>query len=251
MSQELISALFDRWAGKPILVIGGGESVLEDLPKIDFEPACVISANDHGDYQKRFKLDLIVNCDKRHCFLHCNMSDLLRPIAAKHGAAIVNKHSWADYRLAEFTYQANTGLTAIFVAAALGGHPVVPIGFDFFRRGHTYFHTPREGTRKMRPDWHISRVAKRGMQELLAGCKGAQIRPLSGPLLKFFPPYDHAEVLPPRTDMAYRKSMAAKKTVYFVAQRTFAFGTWDRVVSGTKIAMTQKEAQDPRMQAGY
>lgn len=249
MTQELITALFDRWAGKPILVIGGGPSVAVDLPKIDFEPACVISANDHGDYQTRFKLDLIVNCDKRHCFLHCNMSDLLRPLAAKHGAAIVNAHSWADYRLGDMSYRANTGMTAVFVAAALGGHPVVPLGIDFFKGGHVYFHTPRGG-KNIRPDWHISRVARKGLEELLKSCTGAHIRPLSGPLLKYFPAYDPAEVLPPRTDMAYRKHMRKNKTTYFHVQRPFNFGTWDRVQGGVQLALTPKEAQDPRMRAG-
>lgn len=249
MSQELITALLDRWAGKPILVIGGGPSVTEDLPRIDFEPACVISANEHGDYQSRFKLDLIVNCDKRHCMMHCDMRDLLRPVAQKHGAAIVNKYSWADYRLGDMPYSANTGMTAMFVAAALGGHPVVPLGMDFFRGGHTYFHRTPD-SKPMRPGWHISRIARRGIEELMKGCAGAQIRPLSGPLLTYFPVYDPAAVLPPRVDIPYRRHMAGVKTQHFVANRSFQFGTWDRVAMGTQLALTPKEMQDPRLRAG-
>jgi hypothetical protein len=244
MQQELISALFDRWNGKPILVIGGGPSVGVDLPLLAITPACVISANDHGIHQSRFPVDIFVNCDKMHCFRKIPMEQILRPL----GGIIVNRHGWADYRLAEWTMAGNSGLTAIAVAAALGGDPVIVTGIDMWHGGRVYFHKTPEGhvdkVRRVKISTKRRDVQK--LKPLAQFTKGANIRPMSGPLCEFFKQYDPAEVLKPGQPIAYRKKLAAIKPIYLQVEQPIRFANQDILKHGQQIALTPAEATDPR-----
>lgn len=245
--QELITSLFGRYDGNPILVIGGGPSVNEDLPRLvadGFKPACVISANEHGFMQSAFPVDFAVNVDKHHCALKRHMAEILRPF----GKPIINRHSWADYRLPEWTFSGNTGLTAIAVACVLGGDPVVPIGIDFWSSGRHYFHKPYELT-KREQRWMASRKAPSGpdrrLRNLMQFARGATIRPVSGPLLTAFPAGN------PTHPVAYRERIAQLPWSHYVAQRCFSFsGNLDRVQAGAVLALTEKEAA-PLLRRGY
>lgn len=245
--QRLISDIFDDYAGRPILVIGGGPSVLRDLPALpaDFAPACVISANDHGTKQCRYPVTFLVNCDKVHCMLKVPMEEHLRV----HCIPIMNRFSWADVRLGDWPLVGNSGLAAIGVAAALGGDPVVVTGMDFWRTGRLYFHGPRQEIAKaeqraaakrriIRP-----RAPTRGnklLEPLARFAKGANIRPMSGPMTEVFPQYRHGEVLPPRQDIHYRVKAAGPQD--YVATRAFPWRSFDKVVKGTVLRLTYNEA---------
>lgn len=243
MAQELVTALFDRWAGTPIVVIGGGPSVLEDLPKMPCVPACVISANTHGVHQNSFKVDIFINMDCQHCLLKVPMETLIRPAATKAGAVVVNKFTWADYRLGDFSFTGNTGLSAIVLAAALGGDPVIPVGIDFWSGGRRYFHDD-PSTAKPKKTAPLGRIARRSIRQLLDAVKGANIRPISGPLLEYFPAF--GTPLAPRRDTSYRTYMLKQSTQYVHVAREFSLHNRDRAKAGTTLALTRKEAVRPR-----
>ncbi len=199
--QRLVTELFHRWEGKPILVIGGGPSVLRDLPLLKETPACVISANEHGFQQKYFPVDLVTNVDKRHCLLKEPMEKILRP----YGAPIVNRHSWADYRLPDWTMAGNTGMQAIALAATLGASKVIVTGIDMWMGGRVYFHDRGAKAPKHKsPKSAMKRRAKERVNPLRTFCVGAHIRPMSGPLTEWFKTYDPAEVLKPARPVGYR-----------------------------------------------
>jgi hypothetical protein len=208
----LISTLFDRWVSKPILVIGGGPSVLRDLldgPELP-NIACVISANAHGCRQTRFAVDLLVNVDKRHTHLKTPMEPLLRA----YGIPIVNKHPWADYLLPDWEFIGNSGLTAIAVAAVLGGNPIIVTGVDMWASGREYFHDPmvisalyaEKPKHRRRIGTMISqnRASMRRLSGLVAFARGSNIRPISGPMTAVFPPFCAHATLPTPTACAYR-----------------------------------------------
>lgn len=238
--QKLISDLFDRWADKPILVIGGGPSVNDDLPRlVATPPACVIGANDHGAHQKVFPVDLCVNLDKIHCFRKLPMEHILRPL----GAPIANKLSWADYRLADWPALGNTGMASIAVAAALGGNPVIVTGLDFWHGGRRYFHKVDEETRRSRKPMVLTHFHRKKLKDLVAFVKGANIRPMSGPLCDIWPKYSVDEVLPARKDVAYRRKMRSIKPTYLRALRPFSLSNMDAVRTGQILVTSPGEAE--------
>ena len=101
METKSIIEILDRWYGKPALVIGGGPSARVDLPFLDnleFKPAVVLSANEHGLYQGHYKVDFLVNVDKLHCARHVYMEEYLRQF----DTPIINAFSWPDYRLPDW-----------------------------------------------------------------------------------------------------------------------------------------------------
>lgn len=244
--QELISSLFGRYDGKPILVIGGGPSVTDDLPRIACEPACVVSANQHGHYQDRFAVDYMVNVDKIHTVTLRPMRDVLRAFPGK----IVNKYSWADIRMGEWSsgYLGNSGTTAIAVAAALGGDPVIVTGVDLWSTGRVYFHAhgPKatRSMRKLTPPRAPARAHQwRGIDRLKQQTAGANVRPVSGALLQWFPQYDPAETLPPREPIRYRRLCSRYGALHIQAVRPFNFDHKDPVARGTVLAVTEAEAR--------
>jgi hypothetical protein len=250
--QELISALFDRWAGKPILVIGGGPSALPDLFRLDQNDniAAVLSANQHGCHQTRFKVDLLVNVDKIHVELKCPMENVLRP----YGIPIANRHSWPDYRLADWSFSANSGITAIAVAVALGGCPVIVTGVDMWTSGRKYFHDadivsafcakkPVPMKRRGGNQDIQTRSAMRRLAGLSEFARGAHIRPMSGPMCGVFPRYDRAETLPLARDCAYRKKHLNEHTVHYTVPNDFNFEHRDVVHAGEVLALSRTEAK--------
>lgn len=243
--QRLISSLFHNWYGKPILVIGGGPSVIEDLPRLDITPACVISANNHGYHQNRFPITLVVNCDKKHCTAEGrpHMGTFLREYTDKYGGAIVNKFAFADYRLGNWKLDANSGLTAVAVACALGGNPVIVTGIDLWGSGRSYFHDGTARSARLR----VSKgkvPTNRKVTHLEAFVRGANVRPMSGPMLEAFKRYEPGEVLPAPKDIAYRRAHLDEKAVLVSRDTSWKWETQDIVPAGTTMALTPSEAQD-------
>ena len=230
--QELVSALFDRWAGKPILVIGGGPSVLTDQ---QMNPACVISANDHGAHQSRYKVDLWMNMDCNDCMTLPHVSMEGRMCAP--GRVIVNRFAWADYRLGDFTYSGNTGLSAIVLAAALGGNPVITTGIDCWAGGRHYFHGKKLSTG---PSYGaLGRMRKKDLRKLVEAVKGVDVLPLSGALKLVFPTVLQGGWKP----TAYRKHLLSQPTKRVHVHREFSLVGTDRAKVGSSLALTPKEAQ--------
>jgi hypothetical protein len=244
MAQGFITDLFDRWAGKPILVVGGGPSVTTDLLIADINPACVISANGHGAKQDHYPVDIFTHMDIRHVFEKTPVEPELRKL----GGIIVSKYSSADYRLGDFNFICNTGIAAVIIAAALGGDPVLVTGLDFFHGGRKYFHMGDKVDRY--PIGSIHRTIRRQMRQYLSELNGANIRPLSGPLLAHFPKFDAAEVLPPRKDTPYRTKMLKIAPKRVNVGRAFALHNYDVVPAGKELVLTPREADKP-LRSGF
>lgn len=240
--QRLVTELLHRWEGKPILVIGGGPSVLRDLPKLDIQPACVISANEHGFKQSRFKIDLVTNVDKRHCLLKEPMEKILRP----YGVPIVNRHSWADYRLPDWTMAGNTGMQAVALAALLGASQVIVTGIDMWEGGRRYFHdagakAPKDPKHKA-PKAAMRRRSKERVRPLVAFCEGAHIRPMSGPLLQWFKPYTPGEILKTPRPVGYRLRLEEEcREVLCEVEQPFRMSNDDYTRVNQKLALSHFE----------
>ena len=237
--QRLVTELLHCWEGKPILVIGGGPSVLRDLPALDIEPACVISANEHGFKQDKFKVDLVTNVDKRHCLLKEPMEKILRP----YGVPIVNRHTWADYRLPDWTMAGNTGMQAIALAALLGASQVIVTGIDMWNGGRIYFHDKGAKPQKHRVlKSAMKRRSRERVSPLKAFCAGAHIRPMSGALTEWFKTYDPAEVLKPSRPVAYRRRLEDDtREVLCEVTDAFRMTNDDYTRVGQKLALSQYE----------
>jgi hypothetical protein len=217
VTQETLKDYFAQFAGRPVLAIGGGPSVNVDLPRLaraGFRPACVIGANEHATKQFYYSVNFLVNCDKNHCMLKgpdntaVPMEAYLRPFAREAGAKIMNRFPWADVLLNAWHFNGNSGQTAIAVAAALGGNPVVVTGLDCWGSGRRYFYdTPAQAEqRRLTQDKDPPRAeAIRRFRNLLRWCHGANVRPVSGPLCDVFPRWDPAEQLPPPEPITYRQ----------------------------------------------
>lgn len=241
--QRVISELFDRYRDQPILVIGGGPSVTRDLASLpaDFRPALVLSANEHGCKQDRFAVDYIVNCDKIHCMRHVPMEGYLRQFRVP----IINRWSWADVRLEDWTFFGNSGLTSVAVAAALGGSPIVVLGIDFWATGRHYFWDQSTTAPKQKLyAWQRTRPAAASQPDrrlaALAQLVGdAHIRALSGPLLSRWPKYHPGEQFAPAPVIPYCTRQFGTET--FKAAKSFHFGNNDVVPAGTVIKLTKRE----------
>lgn len=170
--------------------MGGGPSAPSDLERI---PGCenmiCVSANAHAFKLPKLKPTLIVSNDH----VHTMTRELMAPMLRQFGVPIVTKHWWAHYRLADWLSRGNSGMNAIAVAALMGGHPVIAVGIDCFA-GQTYFHSPGETNVSLgRPAGYWQNRLRR-MQERM---RGAQIRAVSGPLVRLCGEYQPDEVLPP------------------------------------------------------
>lgn len=248
VSQELITVLFDRWVDRPILVIGGGPSVKHDLPRLremGVEPACVISANEHGCKQDLFRVDLIIHRDHTHCLQKVKMEPYLRPF----GVPLVNVFSWADYRLPDWRFAGNSGMSAIALACALGGHPVIVTGIDMWHGGRLYFHDEkgaRKPPKRRRVGGEVRRRDRDRVLPLRAFAKGAHVRPMSGPLLEWFAPFDPAETLKPQRPVGYRLRLEeeAPRTVRAEVVRAFRFANHDYAKLGHVLALSPNEANE-------
>jgi hypothetical protein len=241
-NRQLISALYGKYEGKPILVIGGGPSVSEDLERVPVDyPVCVISANGHGYKQTKFKTDYIVNVDYTYNVGRIMMERHL----AQYSCPKINRWSWADYRLPEWKFAGDSGFTAILVANMLGGWPVLVTGLDRFapNAGRKYFWEERKAGRdayrgtQWRPE-HL----KNQLDTLRKALPGACVRPLSGPLIGLFPAWGGPESdLPPYSPAQNRRPAATGFIVQ--AQRKCYLHPADAIQPGVVMPMTPGEAE--------
>lgn len=238
--QRLVTALFNRWEGKPALVIGGGPSVLRDLPKLSHDNiSLVISANEHGFKQDKFKVDLVTNVDKMHCLHKIPMEKILRP----YGVPIVNRHSWADYRLPDWHFSGNTGMTAIALAALLGANPVIVTGIDMWYGGRIYFHDKgAKPTKDKRVRESVRRRDKMRVKPLVQFCVGARVQPMSGVLLEWFNPYEPGKSVKASRPVGYRLRLEEETTeVLCEVTRPFVMSSNDMTKLGQRLALSNFE----------
>lgn len=138
--RQLASALYCRHKHRPAIVVGGGPSAPQQLEYLRKQGAdyLVLSANGHA-VKLGLQPDYIVCKDHKHTETKALMEPMLREI----GAPLLARHYWADYRLARWPIQGNSGMMALGAAALMGCAPIFPIGFDCYQ-GATYFHAPTE-----------------------------------------------------------------------------------------------------------
>ena len=243
MAARPVTDIFDVYFGKPALMIGGGPSARVDLPRLEeagFAPGVVISANQHGFYQGHYKIDFIVNVDKLHCALRRPMEEYLRPF----GVPIINQHTWADYRLIDWKFTANSGITAVAVCCMLGAWPVVVTGCDLFGTGRKYFHDADMKNKAPRPKTGPpSHYALQRMKELQRWSNNYPIRPVSGPLADIFPAWSPEETFERPRAVPYRSDMLNRRVAAYRALRSHTFRPNDTVQEGEVLHLSFAEAK--------
>lgn len=238
---QAITELLYKHFDKPALVIGGGPSVLADLPFLpeDYFDA-VFSANEHGFKQTKFLVNYTVNVDKRHSVTQEYMRHRLR----QYHAAIINCHSWADYRLPDWKWAVNSGITAIAAAVVMGCNPIVTTGIDCWQTNQLYFHTAgdpgvRSAAQKFRP-YFMEQLAH--LVRSREGCYG-NVRALSGLIKDRFGVF-HVDEHTPVSELhphPYRLELLARKMVRIKVLRSFAFSPHDTVMAGTVLTVSPRE----------
>lgn len=211
---KLFTDLVNQFRG-PILVIGGGPSVprdLEELRGARYDFKTTISANEHGFHQVVYRIGYVVAADGVHHEKRKRMDHYLEQLGAPK-TPMISPAWFADYRLPDWRLAANTGLTAIAIAAAMGGGPIVVTGLDFYKltdpNAPTYYHDPggASGSNKKTAD-HFSDQCD-AMHDKIG--TEHQIRPMSGPLLQYYPRWNPHEIrkpgpLPEFAQMAIRQA---------------------------------------------
>jgi hypothetical protein len=198
VAKKLIAELHNSQAGKPILVIGGGPSVLEDLPHIPgWQDMYIISANAHGFKVPGAKPSLIV-CKDHYVKLPLRMrtkeKTYMEPLLRQYGVPIASKQHWADYRMAAWrAHGGNSGMLALAVAVCLGGWPVISTGIDGFQ-GATYFHDPSTDNVSR---GHPVDYWNRRFTTFRTPLARSIIRARSGPVARAFGTYRANETYPP------------------------------------------------------
>lgn len=243
--KRLLHEVVGPYEGKPILVICGGPSTAVNLKHIPLDfPACVISANEHGFKQDRFKVDFIVNVDWNFASSRQTMRERLTP----YGVPIINRWSWATYRLPEWVFNGDSGLTAVMVGVLLGGHPVVPLGLDRYTGERRYFW--QEGaepnwSRRQMPNIDNIRV---NTAQCVERSRSAQVRIFDSPMRAYWPVFNHpVEILP-----AWVPCDLPARTLtgeLYQIQRPIFLHPQDRVFDGV-IRLTDREAR-PHLRTGH
>lgn len=238
---QAITELLYRHFDKPALIIGGGPSVPIDVTMLPSDYfGVVLSANEHGFKQRSFRPDYIVNVDKRHSVTQ----EYMRTRLAQYGTPTINCHSWADYRLPDWKWAVNSGITAIAAAIVMGCNPIVATGIDCWQTNKLYFHSAadpgaRSPAQKFRP-YFMEQLAH--FVRFREGCY-ANVRALCGPIkdrFGAFHPDEHTPVseLQPHP---YRLDLLAKKMVRIRVLRSFAFSSHDTVMAGTVLTVSPRE----------
>jgi hypothetical protein len=167
------------------------------------------------------------------------------------GNLIISPCHFADYRIPGWKVHANTGLTAIAVAVALGFAPVIVTGIDCFgtkavqgdkrprkNQEATYF-WDRKGesnSNRKTPDNFYRQI-----MNIKNRVADAQVRPMSGPLLDFWPACYPEETSVSVLPLYAQRWREAKRIIVETAKKNV---TWHymQVPRGTRIATTAEEA---------
>lgn len=230
--ERLIGEIADRYAARPILVMGGAPCLPSDLERLpaDYELACVISANEHGTMLR--KVDLIVTVDEVHQRLGRRMQQVLR----SYGVPIISQCFYADYRIPDWNFWCNSGMNAVHVAALLGGHPVIIAGIENYT-GDTYFH---DASAKSSGSHKKAGYFTDCFEKLASHVGTIKLRPISGPMTRRWRTFDVAEDLGPFERPPEHASIFEATTSRYHVRRSFSIGK-SIVRRGEIIALTRRE----------
>lgn len=237
--KKLISDLIGpAYNGKPILVIGGGPSATAALKNIPLDfPACVISANQHGFMQDRFEVDFIVSVD----FTFSNGRVPMQEYMAKYGKPHINRWSWADYRIPEWNFNGDSGMTAVTVAVMLGGHPVIAVGLDRYIGARRYFWHEVGHETWRRPAVNVDNVRVH-TEKCVEFCHDSAVRlGATGPMQYYWPLFNADEDVGPWTQCAAPQCHLKGKP-YSQLGQVFLHPV-DLVDSSAPVLLTDNEAK--------
>jgi len=219
-----------------ILVVGGGIRALHDLKALGNRNfTCVLSANAHAYKIPGLKVDFIVCKDHKHT----QTKQEMRRLMAEYPAPVITRNWWGDFRLADWDLQGNSGLMAIAIAAILGGGPIYPIGFDNFQEG-TYWHDPQSKNVSHGLDNNHFRGKA---LKIAAQLFGTQVRPVSGPLLEVFKPFDPSAERHPYQKPVILQKYEVLKGYQVLVKKDFTFPFDTRVVVPKGVELWVSEAE--------
>lgn len=177
-----LSTLRDKFLGKPAAVLGGGPSLITDLPRLP-KQCLLISVN-------------------YHAFYHCNpkwMVYLDDPIGNPHMMKIIrdryvtkvcpDSEFGGNVRMDVEYWRGNvSSTTATWLALWMGCDPVIMCGMDLYQGPVKYCHPIEHHA----PAWDYP--LDDHMRTWREDCKNSvphpeRIRVMSGPLLQLFPAY--------------------------------------------------------------
>lgn len=186
---RLVSELTWKHAGRPALVIGGGPSAPEAFERIKNDrPWLLIAANAHA-FRLGVRPDYVFCKDDEST----ETKEPMEPVVRRPGIPVIGRHFWTDYRVAEWPITGNSGQMSIAVAALMGCAPIVPIGFDGYQPGGTYWYDlkVKNVSAGRLPGHWMSRY-----KTLAAKLEGAVIRSMGDMTSGAWPRYEPGEITP-------------------------------------------------------
>lgn len=197
--KSLFAEIAGKHSGKPIIVMGGGESLPDDLKRVPSD-AIRISCNHHAI--KKHRADYV-------CAVDDNIAgDPLDAIIRRYSdAPIISVQSFADYRIeAPKPHVINTGIFSVYIASLLGGWPVICAGMDFYQSSG-YAYSDGKIKDRNKTSGYLQNCIKR-MQELT---DNAPVRSSSGLLTDYFGAYESGELMPDYTERRKTKELKTIK----------------------------------------
>lgn len=162
-----MNRLIMRHAGRPAFILGGADSLSEDLKHCPPE-AVIISAS--GEGSKLSNIDYVVSIDA---------FDMMQETVSRISAPFINPDPRADYVCINRMH-GYSGLEAVRCAWVMGCAPIILGGFDLYSK------IIRGKMDKQIRKW----------KRLADMFPSATIRPVSGPLVEVFRQYDPDETPP-------------------------------------------------------
>lgn len=202
MNARPLADLIHAHAGRPALIMGGGDTLPADLARAP-ENCLFISANQHGCILRA--CDYIVSIDIFDG-RKLKMPDGTERTLRSFGVPIISvRREDADIRLFEKP-TANSGATAAWVAWVMGCAPILLGGMSCYIGG-TYFHDPKAVStgKAIQLSGHMGRWRK-----VIEVAPDGMFRAMSGPLTELFPVYDPAEPVRQHARPASIKGTAGK-----------------------------------------
>lgn len=188
--QRLMRELIHAHAGRPAVIVGGGESVQEQLLRCP-DTAIHISANQHGCLARACDYIFCADAIEDKVFTRSDKSLYTLRVF---GVPIISPRPSADYWLFDQTL-ASSGVMAAWCAWVMGCAPIILVGMDCYQGG-TYWHdkSALSSGRGIPLHRHIARWTA-----LLNQAPGGQFRSMGGPLVGLMRLYDTHEtgVSPP------------------------------------------------------
>ena len=147
-----------------ILVLAGGPSVREALELVPADwPERVISANEHGFYQDKFKVDYIAFSDAIHARKRLGTERAFK----EYNVPTISYHPWADFviKYDPLVFGRSAGFVAVYAAATMGSLVAVA-GVDCTHGTKPYFWQKNSKDVNFHPG---SRSRGQHIAEMLAG----------------------------------------------------------------------------------